>query len=296
MGKLVLFLADGTTLDIQLDRERDHDRPPPRQRRVPAVPGRVSGEHAAVVTILADSFLEDLGSTNGTLVNGKPVAKHFLRDRDQIDIGKQKIVYVADESVQLEPDPPDVARRDVRLLAERVDAARARAALQSAGQDRRPPPEPAVDPELAALDAELRRDARVGERRLAARRAGARGDRRRGRRGCGGRGGRRCRGRGRSRCRPAESLALRRRRCACSTDPPPATNVALAKDDVTIGRPGRAVAAIRRTPAGRLLVPVEGGAGDRQRRDRPGRGPPGGGRATGSRSAASRWRSSRRQR
>ena len=28
---------------------------------------------------------------------------------------------------------------------------------------------------------------------------------------------------------------------------------------MTIGRPGRAVAAIRRTPAGRLLVPVEGG-------------------------------------
>ena len=33
-----------------------------------------------MVTILADSFLEDLGSTNGTLVNGKPVTKHFLRD------------------------------------------------------------------------------------------------------------------------------------------------------------------------------------------------------------------------
>ena len=45
------------------------------------------------MTILSDSFLEDLGSTNGTLVNGKPVAKHFLRDRDQIDIGRQKLVY-----------------------------------------------------------------------------------------------------------------------------------------------------------------------------------------------------------
>ncbi len=35
--------------------------------------------------------------------------------------------------------------------------------------------------------------------------------------------------------------------------------LALSKDEVTIGRPGRAVAAIRRTPAGRMLVPVEGG-------------------------------------
>ena len=56
----------------------------------------VSGEHAAVVTILDDSFLEDLGSTNGTLVNGKAVAKHFLRDRDEIDIGREILVYLDD--------------------------------------------------------------------------------------------------------------------------------------------------------------------------------------------------------
>ncbi len=33
----------------------------------------VSGEHAAVVTILNDSFLEDLDSTNGVTVNGVTV-------------------------------------------------------------------------------------------------------------------------------------------------------------------------------------------------------------------------------
>ena len=33
----------------------------------------VSGEHAAIVTILNDSFLEDLDSTNGVMVNGVPV-------------------------------------------------------------------------------------------------------------------------------------------------------------------------------------------------------------------------------
>src|SRR5262249_42936793 len=101
MGKLVLYLPDGSTLDVRLARERvtigrraDNDVCLP----YPAV----SGEHAAVVTILADSFLEDLGSTNGTLVNGKSIAKHFLRDRDEIDIGRQRLVYVADESVQPE--------------------------------------------------------------------------------------------------------------------------------------------------------------------------------------------------
>ena len=69
MGKLVLYLADGTTLDIRLARERitigrraDNDVCLP----YPAV----SGEHAAVVTILSDSFLEDLGSTNGSQLDG----------------------------------------------------------------------------------------------------------------------------------------------------------------------------------------------------------------------------------
>jgi predicted component of type VI protein secretion system len=97
MSKLVLHLEDGTTLDIPLDHERitigrrgDNDVCLPNLA--------VSGEHAAVVTILADSFLEDLGSTNGTLVNGNPIVKHFLRDRDEIDIGRHKFVYCTDEN------------------------------------------------------------------------------------------------------------------------------------------------------------------------------------------------------
>ncbi len=57
----------------------------------------VSGEHAAIVTILNDSFLEDLGSTNGTLVNGQPVKKHFLQSGDTVEIGKYKLKY-ANES------------------------------------------------------------------------------------------------------------------------------------------------------------------------------------------------------
>ena len=60
----------------------------------------VSGEHAVVVTILSDSFLEDLGSTNGTLVNGQPVKKHFLQNNDVIELGKYKLKFVADGPVQ----------------------------------------------------------------------------------------------------------------------------------------------------------------------------------------------------
>jgi hypothetical protein len=58
----------------------------------------VSGEHAAIVTILNDSFLEDLGSTNGTLVNGQPIKKHFLQNTDTVEIGKYKLKYVNEQS------------------------------------------------------------------------------------------------------------------------------------------------------------------------------------------------------
>ena len=56
----------------------------------------VSGEHAAIITILNDSFIEDLGSTNGTIVNGKPVKKHFLQNNDVVEIGKHKLKYFND--------------------------------------------------------------------------------------------------------------------------------------------------------------------------------------------------------
>lgn len=56
----------------------------------------VSGEHAAVVTIMHDSFLEDLDSTNGLEVNGVPAKKHFLQHNDLIEIGKHKLKYIND--------------------------------------------------------------------------------------------------------------------------------------------------------------------------------------------------------
>ena len=123
LGKLVLYLADGTTMDIPLAKERvtigrraDNDVCLP----YPAV----SGEHAAVTTILADSFLEDLGSTNGTLVNGRAIAKHFLVDHDQIDVGRQRLTYLSDDAAKADPLPPDLARAQMRGLADKVEPAK----------------------------------------------------------------------------------------------------------------------------------------------------------------------------
>ena len=109
MGKFVHFHADGTQTEIKLDRQRITIGRRPDNDICLAYPA-VSGAHAAVVTILADSFLEDLGSTNGTLVNGTAVAKHFLRDRDEIDIGQQILVYLVDDATVLDALPPPVRK------------------------------------------------------------------------------------------------------------------------------------------------------------------------------------------
>ena len=54
----------------------------------------VSGDHAVITTIGNDSFLQDLDSTNGTLVNTKPVKKHVLHHGDIIEFGRYQIEYV----------------------------------------------------------------------------------------------------------------------------------------------------------------------------------------------------------
>jgi len=57
----------------------------------------VSGEHCAfLMKGIADVYLEDLGSTNGTYLNGHMVkARELLHDNDIINIGHFKIQYLA---------------------------------------------------------------------------------------------------------------------------------------------------------------------------------------------------------
>jgi pSer/pThr/pTyr-binding forkhead associated (FHA) protein len=56
----------------------------------------VSGEHAVIFQSGGESYLEDLGSTNGTTVNGQPIKKHLLQSGDMIEIGKYRLRFLAD--------------------------------------------------------------------------------------------------------------------------------------------------------------------------------------------------------
>jgi pSer/pThr/pTyr-binding forkhead associated (FHA) protein len=108
----------------------------------------VSGEHAVIVTILNDSFLEDLG--NGTLVNGNPVKKHFLQNNDVVELGKYKLKFIQEQAAQPQAAAADFEKTMVlrpsamKAAAEQAKAAGAtgaaaaqaarQAAIQAVGQ------------------------------------------------------------------------------------------------------------------------------------------------------------------
>lgn len=51
----------------------------------------VSYYHARIFTYLDASYIEDLGSTNGTYLNGRRIQKHTLHAGDIIRLGKQEL-------------------------------------------------------------------------------------------------------------------------------------------------------------------------------------------------------------
>lgn len=53
----------------------------------------VSGYHAQVLSDSGCLILEDLQSTNGTVVNGRQVDRHFLLHSDEIKIGNYQLKY-----------------------------------------------------------------------------------------------------------------------------------------------------------------------------------------------------------
>jgi predicted component of type VI protein secretion system len=92
-AKLILTLNGATISEHELNKETiTIGRRPENDIQVDNL--AVSGKHAQVITILNDSFLEDLNSTNGTYVNGSLIKKHALKHGDVIGVGKHQLKYI----------------------------------------------------------------------------------------------------------------------------------------------------------------------------------------------------------
>jgi len=113
MAKLILSFDGNPLKEYELDQEiTTIGRKPDNDIHIDNL--AVSGTHAKILTILNDSFIEDLDSTNGTLINGKRIAKHALRNGEKIIIGKHTLEYVneAEEAGEGEFEKTMIIRPD----------------------------------------------------------------------------------------------------------------------------------------------------------------------------------------
>ena len=104
----------------------------------------VSGKHALVISILDDSFLEDLGSTNGTYVNGKLVKKHALKDGDVVAIGKHELKYINENATDDDDDDDEFEKTMIIKPGSASAAVAAAQAAEKAGAAAETAPPPPV--------------------------------------------------------------------------------------------------------------------------------------------------------
>lgn len=93
MAKLILSLDHAVLNEYPLDQERlTIGRRPTNDVQIDNL--AVSGQHAAIIKLGNDFYLEDLNSTNGTFVNATPVKKHLLQHDDVVEFGKYQLKYI----------------------------------------------------------------------------------------------------------------------------------------------------------------------------------------------------------
>lgn len=101
MPKMIVSIDGVVIKEVQLTKERTMlGRRPYNDIVIDNL--AVSGEHAVVhMNEQANEVeVEDLGSTNGTYVNGKAVKRQLLRNGDTVEVGKYKIRFLNDAEAE----------------------------------------------------------------------------------------------------------------------------------------------------------------------------------------------------
>ncbi len=98
----------------------------------------VSRRHARVRRDWSGTHVEDLGSRNGIKVNKKRTKKQTLKDRDELEIGGMKLLYL---------DPSEVRETPVVLPSDSQDEEGTVSVAEDQEQKPEPEPEPEPQPE-----------------------------------------------------------------------------------------------------------------------------------------------------
>jgi len=104
MAKVVVVFNGQVQKEVSIDRARlNIGRRPGNDLVLDHL--AVSGRHAAIDTTSEGTYVLDLGSTNGTSVNGQPIKKHLLQHDDVIELGKYQLKFVVEvDNYQVSPD------------------------------------------------------------------------------------------------------------------------------------------------------------------------------------------------
>jgi pSer/pThr/pTyr-binding forkhead associated (FHA) protein len=101
MSKLVVSLDNVVIKEFQITKDRTTlGRRPYNDIVIDNL--AVSGEHAVLLAVGDDVYIEDLNSTNGTYINGKAIKKQLLVHNDTVEIGKYRIKYLTEEVADYE--------------------------------------------------------------------------------------------------------------------------------------------------------------------------------------------------
>jgi predicted component of type VI protein secretion system len=97
------------------------------ENSIPLQDTSVSGRHAELVVVAENCYLKDLGSTNGTVVNGQPITEVQLRTGDRIRFGKVEACYECEVLSAAQPLPrlAETEARPADLSARPADFANA---------------------------------------------------------------------------------------------------------------------------------------------------------------------------
>ncbi len=123
MAKLVLSFNGDFVKEYELDQEIiTIGRKPSSDIHIDNL--AVSGNHAKILTILNDSFIEDLDSTNGTYINGDKITRHALQNGESIGIGKHELKYenAGAEDGESEFEKTMIIRPDAKGMPESEEA------------------------------------------------------------------------------------------------------------------------------------------------------------------------------
>lgn len=105
MASVVFYMEDGTTLVHKLESDVATIGRHPDNNVVLTCPSS-SGRHAIIKTSEKGVFVQDLGSSNGTRVNGAEIEEALLKDGDRVGFGDvQAVFYAGDAPAVLEEKP-----------------------------------------------------------------------------------------------------------------------------------------------------------------------------------------------